>query len=341
MTPRHGYGDARTGAGVMLGTAAYMARSRRAASPSTSRADIWAFGCVLYEMLTGARAFDGEDVVALMAAVIKSEPSWKALPPDVPTPIVTLLRGCLAKERRNRIADIGVATFVFTHAEQLVDGAASTAEARQAPASSQERRWRRALVTTASVASAALVAATVMWLLTRPASPSVVKTTITTSGAGALSLQGTDRDVAITPDGTRIVYRGNNVLLVRALNQFAPTVLSGLGAPRSPFVSPNGESVGYFDLNTNTVRTVAITGGPPATVCAFQGAPRGASWGPDGSIICDEHTGDRPAARVRRRGRANGAHDVRSRARRRRCPLAGVPARRQGGPVHDCSSHGR
>ena len=111
----------------------------------------------------------------------------------------------------------------------------------------------------------------------------MVRTAITTSGSAALSLQGRDRDVVITPDGSRVVYRGNNQLLVRRLDQLEPTVLSGLGAPRGVFISPDGQWVGFSD-DTN-IKKVAITGGPPVTIASVGRTPRGATWGPDEIII--------------------------------------------------------
>src|SRR6185503_9241628 len=100
-------------------------------------------------------------------------------------------------------------------------------------------------------------ATTLMWVATRPAPPRVVRTTITTSGSAALTLEGTDRDVAITPDGSRVVYRGNRQLLVRPLNQLEPTVLSGGPGPgpQGLFISPDGQWVGFF--NGSTIRKVA------------------------------------------------------------------------------------
>ena len=104
------------------------------------------------------------------------------------------------------------------------------------------------------------------------------------SGSAALTPQGSDRDIAITPDGSRVVYRGNNRLLVRALDQLESTVLTGLGpAPRGAFISPDGQWVGFVD--GTTIKKVAITGGPPVTLCPDQGAPRGGTWGPDGTIV--------------------------------------------------------
>src|SRR5262249_40874580 len=104
---------AMTGVGVLIGTAAYMAPEQAKGRAADKRSDIWAFGCVLYEMLTGTRAFPGEDLTDTLAAVVKLEPPWDALPSDVPPPIRTLLHGCLAKDPRQRVADISIALFVL------------------------------------------------------------------------------------------------------------------------------------------------------------------------------------------------------------------------------------
>ena len=274
-----------TQAGMILGTAAYMAPEQARGKPVDKRSDIWAFGCVLYEMLTGERAFDGEDATVVLASVIKSDPDWSALPADVPVPVVTLLRGCLEKDRHARVGDIAAATFVLNHTSQLVERVDVAVAAVQPAPPPRRPLWRRVIPTVAAVAITALLAAGGVWLLTRPAPSAVVRTTITTSGSAALTLGGTDRDVAITPDGSRLVYRGNNQLLVRALNQLEPTVLSGLGAPRGVFISPDGQWIGFFD-GTGLLKKVAITGGPPVTIAHADGTgPRGASWGPDGTII--------------------------------------------------------
>jgi serine/threonine protein kinase len=216
---------AATHAGVILGTAAYMAPEQARGKPVDKRSDIWAFGCVLYEMLTGTRAFDGEDIAVVLASVIKGEPDWAALPADVPRPIVALLRSCLEKDRRSRTADIGAATFVLNHAAQLVERVEVPLAALQSAAVPRRPLGRRATPMAAAVAITALLAGAGVWLLSRPAAPSVVRMMVTTSASSALAVQGADRDIAITPDGSRIVYRGNNQLLVRALDQLEPSVL--------------------------------------------------------------------------------------------------------------------
>ena len=258
------------------------------------RSDIWAFGCVLYEMLTGRRAFDGDDMTEVLGAVVRLEPNWEALSSEVPQPVRTLLQSCLVKDRRRRVTDISTALFVLEKAWSLApptsleaavsqqQANAAVADVRRALARSTRRRV--VLVGAGAFLVGLVIAAVVAWLLTRPAPLSVVRMAMSTSGSTALTLSGTDRDVAITPDGSRVVYRGNGQLLVRALDQLEPTVLTGLGAPQGIFVSPDGQWVGYFD--GTTIKKVAITGGSPVTIASVVGSvSRGATWGPDGTII--------------------------------------------------------
>jgi serine/threonine-protein kinase len=148
------------------------------------------------------------------------------------------------------------------------------------------RDWRRgALVGAVAVVVTGAIVGAAVWWTTRPAPPRVLRTEITSAGAAALSVSGVDRDLAITPDGSRVVYRGNTQLFVRALDQLEPDVLSGLGVPRGVFASPDGQWVGFFDGNP-LLKKVAVTGGPPVTITRADGAgPRGATSGPDGTIV--------------------------------------------------------
>jgi serine/threonine-protein kinase len=149
----------------------------------------------------------------------------------------------------------------------------------------------------------ALVAGVAVWLAARPTPPRIVRTEITTSADAVLAMSGADRDLAITPDGSRIVYRGRNQLLVRALDRLEPTPLTGLGAPRGVFVSPDGQWVGFNDANTATLRKVALTGGPPVTLTTLDSAIRGATWSEDGTIIYSTAS---PATGLRRVSAAGG-----------------------------------
>jgi serine/threonine-protein kinase len=268
-----------TGIGTILGTAAYMSPEQAKGREADKRSDIWAFGCVLYEMLTAKRPFEGEDVGDTLANVLKVEPSWSVLSPRIPPVIRMLLQSCMTKDRRRRMADISTALFV------LDKGTSFEPFADTRPSSPlQPRPWRRraAVATAVLVGSAATGSA--LWLTTGAAPPPVTRLTIGMTAATTLSLQGAGGDVTITPDGSRVVYRGAGQLLVRRLDQLQPTVLAGLGAPRALFISPEGQSIGFFD--GVAMRRVAITGGSPQTIAATDGGgPRGATWGPDGTIV--------------------------------------------------------
>ncbi len=210
---------AATQAGVILGTAAYMAPEQAKGKPVDKRADIWAFGCVVFEMLTGQRAFPGEDLSDTLASVLKTEPHWDALAADTPPTVRALLRRCLIKDPRQRIADIAAALFALDENIRSVglqpDAAAQPEAARDAHA----RKRRLALATTSALMLGAATAGTAVWFATRPAPPRVSRLAITTTPATALTINGVDRDLAITPDGSRVIYVGNNgrELFVRPL----------------------------------------------------------------------------------------------------------------------------
>ena len=172
-----------TGVGGLLGTAAYMSPEQAKGREADKRSDVWAFGCVLYEMLTGRRAFDGQDTTEVLGAVVRLEPNWEALSSDVPQPLRTLLQRCLVKDRRKRIADIAVALFVLDH--QAGIAATDTASAVALP---HRPLWRRIAALTAGALMAAVLGGALVWFATRPAPPSVTRTTVTTSGPAALTL---------------------------------------------------------------------------------------------------------------------------------------------------------
>jgi hypothetical protein len=271
---------AMTGMGVILGTAAYMSPEQAKGRAADKRCDIWAFGCVLYEMLAGRRPFEGEAVSEMLAAVLMKDPDWALLPSSTPPVVRSVLRSCLQKDRKQRVHDIGDVSLAL-------QGAFETAAppAAQRAVDAESARWRRAMGLGAAMLVAAGVAGGAVWLLMRPAQPNVVRTEVTTSSATALLINGFNRDLAITPDGSRIVYRGQAQLLVRSLDRLEPTALGGLGLPRGVFTSPDGQWVGFFDGNT-VMKKVVITGGSPVTIAAVDGnGSRGAAWGPNETII--------------------------------------------------------
>jgi serine/threonine-protein kinase len=272
-----------TQVGLILGTAAYMAPEQARGKSVDKRADIWAFGTVLFEMLSGQRPFDGDDVSVTLASVLKSDPDWQGLPAGLPTILRRLVRRCLQKEPKDRLQAIGDARIEIA---ELIGGVPeSVSPTAVAPASPL---WRRAITFAAVALAAASLGRVSVWLVPRStgARPRPSRLTITPPSTATLSPSGITRDVALTSDGARLVYVGANgtTLFVRPLDQLDATPLVRSGATRDPFVSPDNQWVGFFD-GPQTLRKVALTGGPAILVTRLESYEQGATWAPDGTII--------------------------------------------------------
>ena len=298
---------AMTGVGVILGTAAYMAPEQAKGRPADKRADIWALGCVLYEMVTGRRAFSGEDVAETLAHILTKEPDWTALPASTPAPIRRLLRRCLDKDRRRRLADAADARL------EMDEALASSGDASAMSLPMQKAAWVRALPwAVVGLLGAGLALVLVVWAPWRQtAPPGVTRTTITSSGAAAPTLGGVVHDIALSPDGRLVVYVGNNgtQLFVRALDALEPvaiaTVSNGIG---QPFLSSDGQWVGFVNSTTRLLQKIAITGGEATTIMAqVDGVIRGVTWAADDTIIFATMNPDTGLQRVSANG---GAIDV-------------------------------
>src|SRR5262245_48002021 len=262
-----------TGVGTLLGTAAYMSPEQARGKPADKRSDVWAFGCVLYEMLTGRRAFDDNDIADTLASVLKRDPDWTRLPDGLPSAIRVLVRRCLTKDPRQRCGDMAAALILLEESTQL-----STVPA---PAAAQPNRGlARRLVVPAAVILAAALGGVATWWEMRPDAPPVVRTSILLSG-----IVGSPRPIAITPDGTRILYISSNraQLLVRALDELDPRPLvSGVNLA-SPAVSPNNQFVVYVD--GITLMRVPLKGGAAITIAQVDGPMRGVTWLNDDTIV--------------------------------------------------------
>ena len=278
---------AMTAAGIILGTAAYMSPEQARGKVVDKRTDLWAFGCLLYEMLTGLRPFGGDDVADTIAAVVRADPDWSRLPADTPAAIRRLLRRCLEKERVRRLADAADARLELDEALHPTAG-----DAYADPVGPPARRavhtgWQRALPwVSTGVLAAVLAVAFVLWALWRVVPPTrVTRTTVGTPDSAALNINGYG-NLALSPDGANIVFVGNGgtQLFVRPLDTLEPVLIVSGRSVRGPlFVSPNSQWVGFS--SDNALMKVRITGGPPVTLTTVDSISRGATWGPDNTII--------------------------------------------------------
>ena len=287
---------AATQMGMVIGTAAYMAPEQASGKVVDKRADIWAFGVVLYEMLTGRRPFVGDDVSKTLAHVIAIDPDWSALPKNVPPVLGSFLRGCLEKEPRERVRDIG-------DVRLAVKGAFDT-ELPQTFASRVVpplRVWQRPLPLFGAGLVLIVVSGLTVWNAAQPDRllPPASRLSIALP-QGIVRMWGSPgSSLALSPDGTRLVYVGNTSepaegvgLNVRSLNDRTVRRLPGTGSstypgmPQQPFFSPNGQWVGFF-TGQGELRKVAIDGGDPVTLLDNIGSSEWAfgTWGEDDTII--------------------------------------------------------
>ena len=276
---------ANLGERTILGTPAYMSPEQARGAPLDGRTDIWSFGCVLYEMLTGRAPFAGDTISDTIAAILEREPDWAALPATVPAAVRTLIRRCLEKDGPQRIADISVAQFVL---DDLADVASASAPGSSATIAPRPPLWRRMAILSGTWLVGVAMAGSAVWFAVRSTTPPRVSRLLITPPSAAAPSVGVlgGHSLAITPDGTRVVYVGanNTALFVRALDQLDATSITGLTDSYGPFVSPDGQWIGFFE-GVSSLKKVAITGGPALTIGRPGGTAIGASWGADGTII--------------------------------------------------------
>ena len=276
-----------TGAGMLLGTAAYMSPEQARGQVADQRADIWAFGIVLMEMLTGHTVFSAETVSDTLAGVLAREPEWNELPESTPRTLHHLLDRCLAKDSRNRLQAIGEARILIErYLENPVEEEVETTVLEPVPTSSKQRLlpW---LVTGAL--AVALGLALFGWLGGATESGAMSRRTTLELPASKVFHRGYGSPVALSPAGDRIVQTFaiglEHELLLRSLDQWegAPLVTGeGQDRPYQPFFSPDGEWIGF--ATPNSLRKVPVSGGTPIKLCDVN-LSRGASWGPDGTIV--------------------------------------------------------
>jgi serine/threonine protein kinase/Tol biopolymer transport system component len=279
-----------TGLGVIIGTAAYMAPEQARGKPIDRRVDVWAFGCVLYEMLTARRAFDGDTLTDVLTAIVSIEPNWKALPAGVPPRVERLLRRCLDKDPRKRLRDIGEARFVL-EAPRPIDDDASGSDRIVRPASSGGWTGRAlsATVVLLALASAYLV-------ITRLQQPPGASAPIT-----RFDVPPPDPDAALTltfrpavdlaANGNAAAFvaasRGVDRVYVRTRADVVARVIAGSERGSSPAVSPDGKWVAFFA--DGAIRKAPIDG--DAVSIGNARDVRGISWSDNGTLVLTADAG--------------------------------------------------
>jgi serine/threonine-protein kinase len=269
---------AATQMGVILGTAAYMSPEQARGKPVDKRCDIWAFGAVLFEMLSGARPFPGEDVSHTLARVIERDPDWEALPDGLPPTIDAFLRRCLHKDPRSRVRDIGDVRLALSGAFDSHD---DIDEPERSPAPSP---WQRALPWAAAAVLAFVAVAVTRWSKPAPAPPRVVSFAVGEAAGLAASVPAFN--AALAPDGRFVVLRLQEGIAIHHLADRDEVKLPDTAAGYGQFVSADSAQVGFFVSGTNEsiVYRAASGGGTPVRVAQVPGGAIGASWGNDGTI---------------------------------------------------------
>jgi Tol biopolymer transport system component len=277
---------AMTQMGMVLGTAAYMSPEQAKGRVADTRSDIWAFGCVLYEMLSGRRAFAGDDVSEVMASVIRSDPDWTALPPSTPSRLRELLQRCLQKDAKRRLRHIGDARIEIEETMARPDPARVGARAPGGPYFA----WAVATVFAA-------LAAVGWWNAARATSsspaPIVARFALALPSRAPMELEGPWPFLTISPDGRAIAFvahlgSGARLLYVRRIDGFDAQPLPGTDGAFSPFFSPDSQWIAFFA--NGKLKKVPAAGGTPRAIADAASDDNG-SWSDDGTILVGGGTG--------------------------------------------------
>jgi eukaryotic-like serine/threonine-protein kinase len=278
-----------TAVGMLLGTAAYMSPEQAKGRAADRRSDMWAFGCVLYEMLTGHRAFEGEDVSDTLAFILTKEPDWSALPPTTPASIRRLLRRLLQKDRSRRLESAA-------DSRLEIDEALTSGTADATPATLTFHRWPWIGAVAATLVVGALSGALIVSRFRQPADERVLRLQIDPPPGGQFVLGGNGPiigSLAISPDGKTVAFparvSGKTALWIRPLDASAASLLPGTEDAAFPMWAPDGRSLAFFvkgklqriEIGNSKPVTIADNAGPTSGGTSV----RSGSWGSDGSIL--------------------------------------------------------
>ncbi|MGB5660455.1 MAG: protein kinase, partial [Thermoanaerobaculia bacterium] len=263
-----------TQAGVLMGTVAYMSPEQARGQEVDKQADIWAYGVVLFEMLTGRTAFPGDTVTDVMAAVVTQEPDWNTLPPETPWHVTEVLRLCLSKDPRQRVHDIADSRLMLTSSAAPTTETSPVAEAKT---------WRRFLPWGVAAALAVLAGGLALSPKSHEASAEAVQSLSITLPAEASLAQ--NEVIVLSPDGSKLVMvgyeNGARKLLLRRLDSSEIEAIPDTEGVDNPFFSPDGESLGF--TRDKEMLTMSLETGRATTIARATWG--GGSWGPDDTIV--------------------------------------------------------
>jgi len=272
-----------TQAGILLGTAAYMSPEQARGQAVDGRTDIWAFGCVLYDMLTARPPFGGDHVSDVLASVVRVTPDWSAIPADA-QPLLPVLQRCLQKDAKQRLRDAADVELL------IEDAVAQRTKLTMEVARAKKRLWPIIAGTGVGLVAGAIAAIVML----RSPAPQVhdppKRFELKLSQADPLSTDLYGQNVALSPDGSRIVYTstrgGTSRLVMRRSDQLEGKPIAGSEGGFDPFFSPDGQHIGFATFGE--LRRVAVTGGPSTKICPLDAYFSGASWADDDTIVFAE-----------------------------------------------------
>ena len=273
---------AATQQGVILGTAAYMSPEQARGENADQRADVWAFGVVLFEMLTGHGTFDGRTVSDVLAGVLRADPEWNALPASLHPRVRSLLERCLAKDLRSSYTGIGDARVDIE--DVLADPAGILVKpvADGVPAAPQSKLlWLAGMLLTLIIGGAAV------WLLQPTGALPIIRFDYELPEGIEFSATGR-QVVAISPDGQQFLYNAQGGVYIRTMDGLEARLIAGIGEVVGPVFSPDGQEIAYTEFPMNAggrLMKVAATGGAPIVLAESVSSNFGKSWELDGTIL--------------------------------------------------------